>query len=203
MPTQPPGSGAGRDEDELCSEQPGTGHGVERRQHPRRHAEVRCEQHVRREERRDRAHQPQAQSRERGCRDREHRQEDDHASRASFTSRSASSLCSRVTWRYSTVPILRASPAACKERSRSASFLTRYSPRICFTSNSESETTSTAGTASSSARSRPATSARYSATLFVAMPIRSPCDASTVPSSASSTYAKAAGPGLPRAPPSV
>ena len=34
--------------------------------------------------------------------------------------------------------------------------MTRYSPRICFTSSSESETTSTSGTASSSAFSRPA-----------------------------------------------
>ena len=45
--------------------------------------------------------------------------------------------------------------------------------------------------------------ARYSATLFVATPIRSPCAARTVPSSVSSTYPYAAGPGLPRAPPSV
>src|SRR5579862_4993393 len=89
------------------------------------------------------------------------------------------------------------------ERSRSASFFTRYSPVICFTNSSESETTSTSASASSTAFSRPAMSARYSATLFVATPIRSPCAASTVPSSASSTNPYAAGPGLPRAPPSV
>ena len=96
-----------------------------------------------------------------------------------------------------------ASRAASTESSRSASFLTRYSPVICFTSSSESEITSTSSTASSSAFSRPAIRALYSATLFVATPIFSPCAASTVPSLDSSTYPYAAGPGLPRAPPSV
>ena len=49
----------------------------------------------------------------------------------------------------------------------------------------------------------PATSAEYSATLFVAVPIASPCASSTVPFSASRTNAYAAGPGFPREPPSV
>ena len=43
------------------------------------------------------------------------------------------------------------------------------------------------GHARSTARRKPATSAEYSATLFVAMPIASPRASSTVPSSASRT----------------
>src|SRR5581483_9507541 len=106
----------------------------------------------------------------------------DAASRASLTSRSASSLCSLRTAVYDTFPISRASRAAWSDSSRSAAFFTLYSPFICLTSSSESDTTSTSGTASSIAFSSPATSPRYSATLFVATPIRSPCAASTVPS---------------------
>ena len=49
----------------------------------------------------------------------------------------------------------------------------------------------------------PAARARYSATLLVAVPIRSPASASTAPSGAETTTPTAAGPGLPRAPPST
>ena len=86
---------------------------------------------------------------------------------------------------------------------RSASFFTRYSPRICLTSSSESETTSSSSTPSSTARRSPSTSARYSATLFVATPIASPRARARCrpPPRARTPYA--AGPGLPRAPPSV
>ena len=71
---------------------------------------------------------------------------------------------------------------ASRQSSRSASFLTLQSPRIWFTSSSESETTSTSSSCSSAAFLSPSTSARYSATLLVATPIVSPCAARTVPS---------------------
>jgi hypothetical protein len=45
--------------------------------------------------------------------------------------------------------------------------------------------------------------ARYSATLFVAMPMDSPRSSTSVPSAASMRTPKPAGPGLPRAPPSM
>src|SRR5205814_10310162 len=86
---------------------------------------------------------------------------------------------------------------------RNASFLTLYSPVIWRTISSESETTSSSSTPRSTALRRPSIRPRYSATLFVATPIVSPRASRTVPSSASSTYPYAAGPGLPRAPPSV
>src|SRR6516225_5642075 len=109
------------------------------------------------------------------------------ASSASLTRRSASSLCARRTCVYATSPTSRARRAAFCWSSRSEAFLTRYSPRICFTISSESEITSSRPTPSSAARSSPAISPRYSATLFVATPIVSPCCASTTPSSSSST----------------
>ncbi len=49
----------------------------------------------------------------------------------------------------------RASRDASRKRSCSARFLTRYSPRICLTRSSESETTSSSSTPTSAARSRP------------------------------------------------
>ena len=51
--------------------------------------------------------------------------------------------------------------------------MTLYSPRICLTISSESETTSSSVTPSSAARRSPFRSAVYSATLFV-------CDADRV-----------------------
>src|ERR1019366_6390983 len=56
---------------------------------------------------------------------------------------------------------------------------------------------------SAAARCSPASTARYSATLLVATPIRSACAASTAPSGAEATTPVAAGTGLPRAPPST
>src|SRR6476646_1012914 len=49
----------------------------------------------------------------------------------------------------------------------------------------------------------PLITARYSATLLVAMPIRSATSSITVPSGSDTTTPIAAGPGLPRAPPST
>src|SRR4051794_40907915 len=53
------------------------------------------------------------------------------------------------------------------------------------------------------ASSSPRRSARYSATLLVASPIVSPTCSTTAPSSLRTTTPIAAGPGLPRAPPST
>src|SRR5207249_1370814 len=83
------------------------------------------------------------------------------ASNASLTSLSASSLCARFTWRYSTLTSCRASAAASSESVRSASFFTRYSPRICLTISSESETTSTSVTCRSTALRSPAIKPLY------------------------------------------
>src|SRR5215218_9988567 len=69
--------------------------------------------------------------------------------------------------------------------------------------SSESQTTSTSVAPSAAARSRPSSKPRYSATLFVASPIRTAARSSTCPSGAETTAAAAAGPGLPRAPPST
>src|SRR5581483_3341866 len=77
------------------------------------------------------------------------------ASSASLTSLSASSLCARFTWRYSTRPSCRATRAASSDSPRSASFFTLYSPRICLTISSESETTSRSDTCSSTALRSP------------------------------------------------
>ena len=52
--------------------------------------------------------------------------------------------------------------------------LTLYSPLTCFATSSESLTTSTSVAPSARARSSPSSRPRYSATLFVASPIRSP-----------------------------
>src|SRR2546427_6523292 len=69
--------------------------------------------------------------------------------------------------------------------------------------SSESPTTSTSSAPSARARSSPSSSARYSATLLVAVPSSCACSSSTSPSLALITEAAAAGPGLPRAPPST
>src|ERR1700733_5519561 len=62
---------------------------------------------------------------------------------------------------------------------------------------------STSVAPSARARSSPRKSPRYSATLLVATPIGSPTSSSTSPSGVDTTTPAAAGPGLPRAPPST
>src|SRR4051794_13803769 len=70
--------------------------------------------------------------------------------------------------------------------------------------SSESLTTSTSVAPSARARASPSSRPRYSATLLVVSPTYSPASSSTVPVAASvRTAAAAAGPGLPRAPPST
>src|SRR3954447_21973655 len=73
----------------------------------------------------------------------------------------------------------------------------------CFAISSESLTTSTSSAPSSRALARPRSSARYSATLLVATPIVSIASPTTSPSGVASTAAAAAGPGVPREPPST
>src|SRR5215217_1406030 len=81
--------------------------------------------------------------------------------------------------------------------------LTLYSPVTCLAISSESLTTSTSVAPSAFARSSPSSRPRYSATLLVAVPIRTPASSSTSPAGEGITAAAAAGPGLPRAPPST
>src|SRR4051812_18913332 len=82
--------------------------------------------------------------------------------------------------------------------------LTLYSPLTCLATSSESLTTSTSVAPSARARSRPSSRPRYSATLLVVSPRTAVASSSTAPSAAAvSTAAAAAGPGLPRAPPST
>src|SRR5690606_15502814 len=76
-------------------------------------------------------------------------------------------------------------------------------PPIWRATSSESLMTSTSSAPSSRASRRPSRTARYSATLLVASPMYSPRSARTAPSSPFATAPIAAGPGLPRAPPST
>src|SRR5207253_127632 len=73
----------------------------------------------------------------------------------------------------------------------------------CLAISSESPITSTSRAPSSRAVRKPSSSASYSATLFVVAPSSCACSASTSPSGVVITHAAAAGPGLPRAPPST
>src|SRR3954447_19181281 len=69
--------------------------------------------------------------------------------------------------------------------------------------SSESLITSTSVPPSARARASPRRTPRYSATLLVAAPITSAASSSTSPSGVETTAPTAAGPGLPRAPPST
>src|SRR5215212_4511403 len=69
--------------------------------------------------------------------------------------------------------------------------------------SSESLTTSTSVAPIARARSSPSSSPRYSATLLVARPSVTAASSSTSPSGELTTAAAAAGPGLPREPPST
>src|SRR4051794_8767196 len=91
--------------------------------------------------------------------------------------------------------------AAC--RGFMSACLTLYSPLTCLAMSSESLTTSTSSAPSARARSSPSSRPRYSATLFVATPRYSCASSTTSPSGVETTAAAAAGPGLPRAPPST
>src|SRR5215213_3054226 len=69
--------------------------------------------------------------------------------------------------------------------------------------SSESLTTSTSVAPSARARSSPRSRPRYSATLFVVVPRVTAASSTTSPAGVDTTAAAAAGPGLPRAPPST
>src|SRR4051794_6034800 len=125
------------------------------------------------------------------------------ASSAWFTSASASAFWARGTERIdqrSKEPSA-SSAAACS--GRMSGCLTLYSPLTCLATSSESLTTSTSVAPSACARARPSRSPRYSATLLVAGPSVSAASSRTSPSGVETTAAAAAGPGLPRAPPST
>src|SRR5271165_585172 len=76
-------------------------------------------------------------------------------------------------------------------------------PCTCLAISSESPMTSTSPAPSSRTRSSPSSNARYSATLLVAVPSSCECSPSSSPDGDVITHAAAAGPGLPRAPPST
>ena len=126
------------------------------------------------------------------------------ASSAALSSRSACALRARGTHLYVMCPRgmvrLASSASDC-----SAEFLIFHRPDICSTTSFESSLASTTACGSiPAAASSPAIKPRYSATLFVVMPSVCATSASTSPVAASRTTAPyAAGPGLPRAPPSA
>src|SRR5258705_4132798 len=103
---------------------------------------------------------------------------------ASFARRSASLLSSRRTCSNVTSPTWRARARACSNNGCSPGLLTRYSPRICFTSRSESARTWSVDIALAAAHRKAAIKPLYSATLFVVSPI-APLSSTTVPSSCS------------------
>jgi hypothetical protein len=125
------------------------------------------------------------------------------ASIASFASRSACAFCSRGTCsnRIASNRDARTRASACSGCNPGC--LTRYSPRICFTTSSESERIRTRRWPFARAHSSAARSPRYSATLFVATPMPSWKSVISVPSVSSTRTPKPAGPGFPRDPPSM
>src|SRR3954447_6832591 len=127
-------------------------------------------------------------------------------SRASLASRSACLFCSRGTQ----VNVVRPGRVVTSALALSASGLMSAClifqlPLICSTTSLESIRTSTSASGATCwASVRPAIRPRYSATLLLATPIVVPSSASTRPVSSSLTSAPyAAGPGLPREPPSA
>src|SRR5579872_198525 len=125
------------------------------------------------------------------------------ASSTALTSLSARLFSSRGICRTRDEANFRKSEVALACSGRIFASLTRYSPLSWRTTSSESRQTSTSVQPASSARCNVAMRAWYSATLFVATPRNSDTSAITVPSDATITPPPAAGPGLPRAPPSV
>ena len=124
-------------------------------------------------------------------------------SRASLASRSACLFCSRGTQVY-VVPNGARRLASIASGLMSGCLIFQL-PLICSTTSLESIRTSmSAPGATCSAILSPAISPLYSATLLLATPMVVPSSASTRPVSASLTSAPyAAGPGLPREPPSA
>src|SRR5689334_16519401 len=100
-------------------------------------------------------------------------------------------------------PNSRSAAIACACSGFMSGCLTLYSPLTCLATSSESLITSTSVAPSARARSRPSRSPRYSATLLVASPMGDDASSSTSPAGVDTTAPAAAGPGLPRAPPST
>src|SRR3954471_18874246 len=125
------------------------------------------------------------------------------ASSAWLTSASAAAFCARGTLRTRQRANCASACFAAACRGFMSACLTLYWPLICLATSSESLTTSTSSAPSARARSRPSSSPRYSATLFVTRPSSSWASSTTSPSGVGTTAAAAAGPGLPRAPPST
>src|SRR3954462_2104573 len=125
------------------------------------------------------------------------------ASSAWLTSASAAAFCARGTLRTRQRANCPSAFVAAACSGFMSGCLTLSSPLTCLATSSESLTTSTSSAPSARARSRPSSSPRYSATLFVALPSSSCASSRTSPSGVETTAAAAAGPGLPRAPPST
>src|SRR5437016_8051530 len=135
---------------------------------------------------------------------RDHLEDSDFCERssASLTNSSARALASRGTALHRTRGRRPAAWRASACSGFNPAFFTRYSPVICRMTSSESMRTITAGAWWRAAASRPAIRPRYSATLLVAGPITSPRASTVRPRASTRTYPYAAGPGLPREPPS-
>src|SRR4051812_16135670 len=125
------------------------------------------------------------------------------ASSAWLTSASAAAFCARGTLRTRQRANCESAFVARACRGFMSGCLTLYWPLTCLATSSESLTTSTSSAPSARARSRPRSRPRYSATLFVTVPSSSWASSITSPSGVETTAAAAAGPGLPRAPPST
>src|SRR4051812_42350694 len=125
------------------------------------------------------------------------------ASSAWLTSASAAPFWARGTLRTRQRPNSASAFVAAACSGFMSRCLTLYSPLTCLATSSESLTTSTSSAPSARARSRPSSRPRYSATLFVTTPSSSCASSTTSPSGVERTAAAAAGPGLPRAPPST
>src|SRR4051812_11259862 len=125
------------------------------------------------------------------------------ASSAWLTSASAAAFCARGTLRTRQRANCPSAFVAAACSGFMSGCLTLYSPLTCLATSSESLTTSTSSAPSARARSRPSSSPRYSATLFETTPSSSCASSRTSPSGVETTAAAAAGPGLPRAPPST
>src|SRR5712692_5594143 len=116
---------------------------------------------------------------------------------------SASAFCSRGTWSSSYRSNDRSSASASSCRRFSTSFFTAYFPWSWRMSSWLSARTSTSRAPIWRARRSPSKSPWYSATLLVCLPRNRPSRASTRPSPSRTTAPAPAGPGLPRAAPSV
>src|SRR3954451_25118390 len=125
------------------------------------------------------------------------------ASSAWLTSASAAAFCARGTLRTCQRANCPSAFVAAACSGFMSGCLTLYLPLTCLATSSESLTTSTSSAPSARARSRPSSSPRYSATLFETTPSSSCASSRTSPSGVETTAAAAAGPGLPRAPPST